>query len=180
MFWNYEINTEGSNSERWDYSSAVWGNDWSVVGEDATTFPDEPEDGIALGEEFSYEVLVQNGVMHLKFESAGHPTVTFEKSLVTSEYTEYANIPQQVLTVFETTGQDGTERPEAYAGELQYFKQGAYNQTNGKDPAGNLVWSTGAETYGGDLAAQYANGSYTEVWFKTATVSAGLVSGIRN
>ena len=81
---------------------------------------------------------------------------------------------------FTIKWQDGTEQAAAYAGELQYFKQGAYNQTNGKDPAGNLVWSTGAETYGGDLSTQYANGSFTEVWFKTATVSAGLVSGIRN
>jgi len=92
---------------------------------------------------------------------------------VSSEYTSYSDIPQQVLTVFSSTGQDGTERSNAYAGELQYFKQGAYNQTNGKDPADNMVWNTGAETYGGDLAEQYANGSYTEVWFIEATVGPG-------
>ena len=77
------------------------------------------------------------------------------------------------MDVFSSTGQDGTERSTAYSGELQYFKQGAYNQTNGKDPADNMVWNTGAETYGGDLEDQYANGSYTEVWFKTASVGAG-------
>ena len=32
VFWHYEINTAGNdNSGRWDYSSAVWGNDFSVT-----------------------------------------------------------------------------------------------------------------------------------------------------
>lgn len=181
VFWHYEINTEGDNGERWDFSTAVWGNDWSVVGPDATSYPDEPADGIEIGEEFSYEINVFNGIMYLTFTSEGHTTKTFTKSLVSSEYTSYTDIPQQVLTVFNSTGQDGTEQVNAYAGELQYFKQGAYNQTNGKDPADNMVWNTGAETYNGDLADQYANGSYTEVWFKEATVGSGTapdISGI--
>ena len=55
---------------------------------------------------------------------------------------------------------------------MQYFKQGAYNQTNGKDPASNIVWSTGADIYKGDIAKQYENGDYTEVWFKKASVGA--------
>ena len=173
VFWNYEINTDGDNGERWDYSTAVWGYDWSVVGSSATSYPAEPGDGIELGEEFSYEINVYNGIMYVTFTSEGHTTKTFTKSLVSSEYTSYSDIPQQVLTVFSSTGQDGTERPNAYAGELQYFKQGAYNQTNGKDPADNMVWNTGAETYGGDLAEQYAKGSYAEVWFKEATVGSG-------
>ena len=33
-----------------------------------------------------------------------------------------------------------------------------------------MVWCTGADTYGGDIAKQYENGSYTEVWFREATV----------
>ena len=173
VFWNYEINTDGDNSERWDFSTAVWGYDWAVVGITPDSYPDEPNDGIELGEEFSYEINVYNGIMYLTFTSEGHETKTFTKSLVTSEYTNYSDIPQQVLIVFSSTGQDGTEQPNAYAGELQYFKQGAYNQTNGKDPADNMVWNTGAETYGGDLAQQYAYGSYAEVWFKEATVGPG-------
>ncbi len=173
VFWNYEINTDGDNGERWDYSTAVWGYDWSVVGSSATSYPAEPGDGIELGEEFSYEINVYNGIMYVTFTSEGHTTKTFTKSLVSSEYTSYSDIPQQVLTVFSSTGQDGTEQTNAYAGELQYFKQGAYNQTNGKDPADNMVWNTGAETYGGDLAEQYAKGSYAEVWFKEATVGSG-------
>lgn len=172
--WNYEINTDGDdNGERWDYSTPVWGDDWSVVGSTADTYPAEPSEGIELGEEFSYVINVYEGIMYLTFTSEGHDTVTFTKSLIESEYTTYDDIPQQVLDVFESTGQDGTERSTAYAGEMQYFKQGAYNQTNGKDPADNMVWNTGAETYGGDLGDQYDNGSYTEVWFKSATVGAG-------
>ncbi len=173
VFWNYEINTEGDNGERWDYSTAVWGYDWSVVGSTSTSNPEEPGDGIELGEEFSYEINVYDGIMYLTFTSEGHPSRTFTKDLISSDYTDYSDIPQQVLTVFSSTGQDGTEQSNAYAGELQYFKQGAYNQTNGKDPADNMVWNTGAETYGGDLSSQYENGSYTEVWFKEASVGSG-------
>lgn len=173
VFWNYEINTDGDNGERWDYATAVWGDDWTVVGSSPTSYPEEPSDGIKLGEAFSYEINVYNGIMYLTFESEGHATKTFTKSLVSSDFTSYSDIPQQVLTVFSSTGQDGTEKPNAYAGELQYFKQGSYNQTNGKDPADNMIWNTGAETYNGDLADQYANGSYAEVWFKEATVGPG-------
>ncbi|MCW8849419.1 MAG: polysaccharide lyase family 7 protein, partial [Melioribacteraceae bacterium] len=85
VFWNYEINTDGDNGERWDYSIPVWGYDWSVVGLSADSYPDEPIDGIELGEEFSYEVNVYNGIMYLTFRSEEHETKTFTKSLVTSE-----------------------------------------------------------------------------------------------
>ena len=173
VFWNYEINTSGDNAERWDYSTAVWGYDWSVVGVTPDTYPEEPTNGIELNEEFSYEVNVYEGVMHLTFTSANHETKTFSKSLISSDYTEYADIPDQVLTVFESTGQDGVEVANAYAGELQYFKQGAYNQTNGKSPSDNMIWSTGAETYGGSLSQQYESGSYTEVWFREAALGPG-------
>lgn len=173
LFWNYEINTEGPNGQRWDVAFPVWGDDWSVLGPDANTDPPEPADGVRLGEEFSYEVVLQDGVMYLTFLAVGRPAVTFEKSLIASEYTEATDLPDQVRDLFGPAGQGGTERPSAYAGELQYFKQGAYNQSNGKDPATHPVWSTGSETYGGDLEAQYANGSYAEVWFRSAAVSEG-------
>ncbi|MFY0688389.1 MAG: polysaccharide lyase family 7 protein [Cyclobacteriaceae bacterium] len=173
VFWNYEINTSGDNAERWDYSTAVWGYDWSVVGATADTYPDEPADGIELEEEFSYEVNVYNGTMYLTFTSEGHESKTFSKSLISSDYERYSDIPNQVLTVFKSTGQDGVEMENAYAGELQYFKQGAYNQTNGKNPADNMIWSTGAETYGGSLSEQHANGSYAEVWFREASLGPG-------
>ncbi|MEM6684284.1 MAG: polysaccharide lyase family 7 protein [Bacteroidota bacterium] len=174
VFWNYEINTAGDdNSGRWDYSSAVWGHDMSVVGTSKDDFPEEPQDGIALGEEFSYEVNVYKGIMYLTFTSEGHETKTFTKNLIKSEYIAKSDIPAQVQKLFVPIGQDGTERAEAYSGELNYFKQGAYNQTNGKSPEKNLVWCAGAETYGGDIQKQYENGCYTEVWFREATIGPG-------
>ena len=175
VFWNYEINTAGEdNSDRWDYSYPVWGNDMSVVGLSPTDFPEEPKDGIELGEEFSYEINVYKGVMYLAFTREGHAAVRFTKNLVQSEYTTKADIPEQTKNLFFPIGQDGVERKNAYAGELNYFKQGAYNQTNGKAPEKNMVWCAGAETYGGDIAKQYENGDYTEVWFKEATIGPGL------
>jgi len=170
VYWNYEINTEGDNAKRWDYSTAVWGYDMSVIGDSETSYPKEPSNGIALGEEFSYEINVHNGIMYLTFTSEGHPTRVFTKSLIKSEYTKDEDIPQQIRTLYAVIDRDGTEKPNAYEGELQYFKQGAYNQSNGKDPSTNMVWSTGSNTYEGDLMQQYKNGSYTEVWFREATV----------
>ena len=174
VFWNYEINTAGDdNSDRWDFSTAVWGYDMSVVGTDKNDFPEEPTDGIELGEEFSYEVNVYKGIMYLTFKSEGHETKTFTKNLIQSEYTTKQDIPEQTKQLFVSIGQDGTERATAYKGELGYFKQGAYNQTNGKKPETNMVWCAGAETYGGDIQKQYANGCYAEVWFREATIGPG-------
>lgn len=180
VFWNYEINTEGDNSKRWDYSTAVWGHDMSIVGTSPTTYPEEPTDGIALGEEFSYEVNVYNGIMHLIFSSEGHPTKTFSKSLINSEYINDSDIPEQIRTLYAIIGRDGTETPKAYQGEMQYFKQGAYNQTNGKDPDKNMVWSTGSNIYDGNLNKQYQNGSYTEVWFRESSIGPGIAPKIQS
>lgn len=174
LFWNYEINTQGDNSKRWDYSNAVWGHDMSVIGTSPDTYPEEPKDGVALGEEFGYEVNVHEGIMYLTFTRDGYPTKTFTKSLIKSEYVNDNDIPEQIRRLYAVIGRDGTEMPKAYAGEIQYFKQGAYNQTNGKAPETNMVWSTGSNVYEGDLAKQYANGSYTEVWFREASVGASV------
>jgi hypothetical protein len=162
VFWNYEINTKGDNSGRWDFSTAVWGYDFSVVGATENEYPDEPENGIALGEEFSYEVNVYKGIMYLTFTSEGHEIIKFTKNLLKSDFTKKSDIPQQVLTVYANRNRGGVERSTAYAGEINYFKQGAYNQANGK--------STKSEIYNGDITNQSANGSYAEVWFKKATV----------
>lgn len=179
VFWHYEINTAGDdNSGRWDYSSAVWGYDFSVVSSEANTYPEEPKNGIALGEEFSYEIVVKDGIMTLKFISEGHETKTFSKNLVESEYTSIENIPEQTQKLFVPIGQDGVERKNGYAGEGCFFKLGSYNQTNGKSPEVNRNWCSGAETHGGDLKKQYEDGNYAEVWFKTSSirVSDGAVS----
>ncbi|MEL7530395.1 MAG: polysaccharide lyase family 7 protein [Bacteroidota bacterium] len=171
VFWHYEINTAGDdNSGRWDYSTAVWGYDFSVVGSEENTYPAEPQDGIALGEEFSYEIEVKAGMMYLTFMSEGHDTLSFSKNLIKSEYTSTAAIPQQTQDLFVPIGQDGVERENAYAEEGLFFKQGAYNQTNGKSPEVNRNWCSGAETHGGDIQKQYADGNYAEVWFKAASI----------
>jgi len=127
--------------------------------------------GITLGKEFSYVVNVHEGIMYLSFSAEGHPTKTFTKNLHKSDFVNKSDIPEQVRTLFGPIDRDGTERAIAYAGEKNYFKQGAYNQTNGEDPKTNMVWSTGSETYDGDIPKQYDNGSYTEVWFKDGRIS---------
>ena len=174
IFWNYEINTAGDdNSGRWDYSTSVWGYDFSTVGSGEKEYPDEPEEGIALGEEISYIIQVANGVMYVIFESPGHQTKTFKKNLIKSEYTRTEDIPEQVQKLFVPIGQDGVERENAYSDEGLFFKQGCYNQTNGKSPEVNQVWCSGAETHGGDLNKQYADGNYAEVWFSEASLIVG-------
>ena len=171
VFWHYEINTAGDdNSLRWDYSSAVWGNDFSVVGRDESTFPEEPEDGIEFGEEFSYTIEVKEGVMYLTFLSEGHETRKFTKNLIISDYQTSADIPQQTKELFFPMGQDGVERENAYAEEGLFFKLGCYNQTNGKSPEINRNWCSGAETFNGDLEMQYETGNYAEVWFKETSI----------
>lgn len=172
VFWHYEINTKGKdNSLRWDYSTAVWGNDFSTIGPDEHTSPKEPIEGIALGEEFSYEIEVKDGIMYLTFESPKHETKTFTKNLIESEYTTIADLPKQTQKLFVSIGQNGVERKSAYAEEGLFFKLGCYNQTNGKSPTINQNWCSGAETHGGDLQKQYADGNYAEVWFKSASIT---------
>ncbi len=171
VFWHYEINTAGNdNSGRWDFSYAVWGNDFSVVGLDESAYPKEPQEGIELGEEFSYEVKVKEGLMYLTFTSEGHETKTFTKNLIESEYTTAEDIPEQTQNLFVPIGQDGVERANAYAEEGLFFKLGCYNQTNGKSPEVNRNWCSGAETFGGDIQKQYETGNYAEVWFKEADI----------
>lgn len=171
VFWHYEINTLGDdNSKRWDYSSAVWGNDFSIVGPDANTYPEEPEEGIELGEEFSYSVNVKDGIMTLVFTSKGHETKTFTKNLIKTDYATKADISQQTKDMFFPVGQDGVERANAYADEGCFFKLGCYNQTNGKSPEVNKNWCSGADTYDGDLKKQYETGNYAEVWFNKAKI----------
>lgn len=167
VFWNYEINTEGNNDGRWDFSTAVWGHDFSVLGTSPNNYPDEPQDGIAIGEVFSYEVNVYKGIMYLTFTSEGHESKTFTKNLLKSDFAKKEDIPQQVINWYSSKRRVGIERDNAYAGEKQFFKQGAYNQANGK--------STKSETYNGDIEMQYANGSYAEVWFKDGTLGAGTI-----
>tara|TARA_B110000027_G_scaffold6341_1_gene5777 strand:- start:6331 stop:7398 length:1068 start_codon:yes stop_codon:yes gene_type:complete len=171
VFWHYEINTAGdNNAKRWDFSTAVWGYDFSTVGPSADTAPDEPKDGIELGESFSYSIVVVNGEMKLVFQADNHPTKTFIKSIVKSDYVEEKNIHAQTKKLFFPLGQNGLERSEAYRNEGLFFKIGAYNQTNGKSYSTNPNWCSDAETHHGNLLKQYNTGNYTEVWFTDLTL----------
>lgn len=145
---------------------AVWGYDFSVLGERPDSYPEEPEDGIALGEEFSYEVNVYKGIMYLTFTSKGHETKTFTKNLLKSDFATKTDVPQQVIDWYSSKRRVGVEREIAYAGEKVFFKQGAYNQANGK--------STKSETYDGVIEKQYEHGSYAEVWFKAGSLDEGV------
>jgi hypothetical protein len=165
VFWNYEINTKGDNSGRWDFSTKVWGYNFAEVGVNAKTYPKEPEDGIELGEEFTYEVNIYKGIMHLTFTSENHKTIKFTKNLLKSDFTKTEEIPKQVLKRYALKRVPGVEQKNAYENEYCYFKQGAYNQANYK--------STKSEIYDGDIVKQYANGSYAEVWFKEAILGKG-------
>lgn len=171
VFWHYEINTAGDdNSKRWDFSTAVWGHDFSVVGTSANTVPEEPLEGIEIGESFRYTIIVKNGEMKLIFESENHPTKIFTKNLIQSDYTTDSSIHSQTKELFFPLGQDGLERNDAYLYEGLFFKIGAYNQTNGKPYASNPNWCSDAETHQGDLSRQYSTGNYTEVWFTDFTL----------
>ena len=170
VFWHYEINPAGENNEkRWDYSTAVWGHDFSVVGASADAPPAEPQDGIELGEAFSYSISVEKGEMKLVFKSDKHPTKIFTKSLIESDYTQDSAIDSQTKKMFFPLGQNGIERHDAYLNEGLFFKIGAYNQTNGKPYASNPNWCSDAETYEGNLSRQYSTGNFTEVWFRDFT-----------
>lgn len=108
--------------------------------------------------------------MRITFRSEGHDTKSFTKNLIVSEYSKKEDMPAQVKQLFVPIGQDGVERANAYADEFLFFKQGSYNQTNGKSPELNMNWCSGAETHGGDIPKQYADGNYAEVWFKKANL----------
>jgi hypothetical protein len=85
------------------------------------TYQKIQKNGIALGETFSYEVLVDKGIMQLTFKCKGYPTKVFIKSLITSEFTTTKAIPAAVINTYSKKRVVGVEKAEAYTGELQFF-----------------------------------------------------------
>jgi len=137
VFWNYEKNLAKEDPKRTDVSYAVWGNDWS-------SNVDPGKEGISLGETFSYKVEVKGDIMHLTFNSQGHPTRNFEINLADN---------------VDANGKEDTDDlPAGYAGDWMYFKAGSYNQCNTKASSnaceGTGVWET-----------DKANGDYAKVVF---------------
>lgn len=149
VFWNYERNLEKQNPNRQDISYVVWGKSWL----DSDT---PGEQGIALDETFSYEVNVYENIMHLTFSTARHGTVNFEIDLA-NNIDANGNI-------------DTLDHSAGYAGDVLYFKAGAYDQCSIKDDPG--FWYP--KCLGtGDWALDKANGDYAQVTFMRLVTGLG-------
>lgn len=135
VFWNYERNLAKKHPDRADISYPVWGNTWEN--------PAKPGNaGIALGEEFSYHVEVNDTIMSLTFETARHQTVKYEIDL--------------------SKAVDEKDSPTGYAKDDFYFKAGAYGQCSVQDS--HPVWGPGCAGTG-DFATDRKNGDYNSVTF---------------
>lgn len=143
VFWNYERNLAKNDEKRKDISLPVWGNTWE------NPLPPGKE-GVALGEEFTYQINVYDNTMYLTFESPRHETIKYEINL--------------------SKNFDALDHPKGYSEDSLYFKAGAYNQCSTKDAPG--VWYTkclGTGNWGVDKA----NGDYAQVAFSQLVSSIG-------
>ncbi|TYK67049.1 polysaccharide lyase family 7 protein [Colwellia echini] len=141
VFWNYERNLPKADPNRTDITFPVWGNVW--------TDPAAPgEAGIALDEEFSYEVNVYEDTMYLTFTTARHDPITYEINLANN---------------VDPNGEvDELDHVNGYVGDAHFFKAGAYNQCSTKDAPG-MWYAKCAGT--GDWETDKKNGDYTQVTF---------------
>ena len=128
----------------------MWGYGW-----DSTEDPGES--GIALGEEFSYEVNVVGDVMYLSFEAEGHPTVKHQINLANN---------------IDANGNvDELDHPQGYTGDWFFFKAGAYNQCSTKDdPSFRYPACPGT----GDWETDKAAGNYASATFSKLELSAPI------
>ena len=110
LVWNYEINATGENySKRKDVRHNVFGK------YNLRTGAADPIDGIKLGEVFSYDVKIENSIMHL----------TFKKNIG-----EVNEIVKTYSLDLSKGNYKGNEYDEGYANDWMYFKAGNYNQCN--------------------------------------------------
>ncbi len=147
VFWNYERNLAKDDPNRTDIAYPVWGNTWEN--------PNDPKnEGISLGEEFSYTINVVENVMYLTFTHPSKNTVKYQIDL-SNNIDAYGNV-------------DEKDHPKGYAGDWHYFKAGAYNQCSTKDSDG--IWYAGCSGTG-DWTVDKANGDYTSVTFSKLVLS---------
>lgn len=137
VFWNYERNLAKADPNREDISYPVWGNTWENRN-------DPKSSGIALGEEFSYQVEVRDTIMELTFKTARHDTIKYHIDL--------------------SKGVDEKDLPTAYAEDDFYFKAGAYGQCSAQES--HPIWGTGCAGTG-DFLIDKENGNYNSVTFST-------------
>jgi len=148
VFWNYERNLPKADVNRVDIAYPVWGELWSESNEPG-------ENGIALNEEFSYEINVYNDIMYLTFTTARHKTVKFQINLANN--------------IDANSKVDKYDHPNGYLGDALFFKAGAYNQCSIKDDPG--FWYP--KCLGtGDWQTDKKNGDYAQVTFTKLTTGA--------
>ena len=141
IYWNYERNLERGNPKRTDLSTLVWGKA-------RTDSADPGEQGIALGEDFSYTVNVYKDTMYLVFENPRLGTQRYEVDLA-------KNV-------------DADDNPNGYTGDGHYFKAGVYNQCRAV-PKKNETQGRCPGT--GDWSIDEPNGDYAQVSFSKLIVS---------
>lgn len=140
VFWNYERNLAQDDPNRTDLSVPVFGNSWD-------SSEDPGENGIALGEDFSYTINVHRNTMYLTFYNERLGTVEHSRSLV--------------------RGADAKDNPYAYGGDSLYFKAGIYNQCSTR--SGTSMWYAGCPG-SGDWETDKANGNYAQASFSKLVV----------
>ncbi|TXR54327.1 polysaccharide lyase family 7 protein [Reinekea thalattae] len=147
VFWNYERNLEKNDPNRTDIAFPVWGNTWEN--------PEDPgKAGIALGDEFSYEVNVYGSMMYLTFSAPKKETVKYAIDLA-NNVDPYGEV-------------DELDNPRGYAEDFMYYKAGAYNQCSTKDAEG--IWYAACPGTG-DWETDKANGDYVDVRFSELTLT---------
>ncbi len=140
LFWTYERNLERDDPNRRDLVVPVFGYGWD-------SDEDPGENGIALGEEFSYTINVHRNTMYLTFYSERLGTVRHARSLV--------------------RGADELDNPYAYGGDTLYFKAGIYNQCSTR--SGTSMWYAGCPGTG-DWEQDRADGNYAQASFSRLVV----------
>jgi len=141
VFWTYERNLAKNDPNRTDIAYPVWGNTWEK--------PTDPAgSGIALNEDFSYEVNVHKNTMYLTFTSANHPTITQKINLANNRDAN-GNV-------------DELDNKYSYGGDTLYFKAGIYNQCSTSGAKGIWYAACGGT---GDWAEDKKNGDYAQATF---------------
>lgn len=147
VYWTYERNLLKDDPNRIDIDYVAWGEGWN-------SDKDPGENGIKIGQEFSYEVNVYGDTMYLKFYAQGKPTVEHSINLANN------------VDVFGDV--DEKDHPQAYLEDWLFFKAGAYNQCSTKDaPTFRYPACPGT----GNWEFDREQGNYTSVTFSRLELS---------